>query len=207
MLIVLKFNRHFAIKACASLHNIIHTPAIICRRSLLCIISYNAYKYQTVCCVISSNLPECCLTMSGKTKEKRKTIDCHVQCLLTLCVYMCKINFTCTCYDTNIMILFSIKTIPLLRPLGLSPQGGRYRGILLYRQVSWARGNIHCVRPLGRMHTILVFSCELKHIINRQDLLEARWMILSRWTLWETRQLGHPRSPSTEFFSKMLEIA
>ena len=33
-------------------------------------------------------------------------------------------------YDINVMILFSIQTIPLLRPLGLSPQGGRYRGIL-----------------------------------------------------------------------------
>ena len=75
MLIDLKFNRHFAIQARASLHNIIHTPAIICRRSLLCIISYNAYKYQTVCCVISLNLPECCLTMSGKTKEKRKDLS------------------------------------------------------------------------------------------------------------------------------------
>ena len=31
-----------------------------------------------------------------------------------------------------ILHVFSIKTIPLLRPLGLSPQGGRYRGILLY---------------------------------------------------------------------------
>ena len=75
MLIDLKFNRHFAIKARASLHNIIHTPAIICRRSLLCITSYNAYKYQTVGCVISLNLPECCLTMSGKTKEKRKELN------------------------------------------------------------------------------------------------------------------------------------
>ena len=27
-----------------------------------------------------------------------------------------------------------------------------------YRQLCWERGNIHCVRPLGRMHTILVFS-------------------------------------------------
>ena len=75
MLIDLTFNRHFAIKARASLHNIIHAPAIICRRSMLCIISYNAYKYQTVCCVISLNLPECCLTMSGKTKEKRKELS------------------------------------------------------------------------------------------------------------------------------------
>ena len=31
-----------------------------------------------------------------------------------------------------ILHVFSIKTIPLLIPLGLSPQGGRYRGILLY---------------------------------------------------------------------------
>ena len=38
MLIDLKFNRHFAIKARACHHNIINTPAIICRRSLLCII-------------------------------------------------------------------------------------------------------------------------------------------------------------------------
>ena len=29
---------------------------------------------------------------------------------------------------------------------------GQYK----YRQVCWERGNIHCVRPLGRMHTILV---------------------------------------------------
>ena len=28
--------------------------------------------------------------------------------------------------------------------------------IYIYRQVCWERGNIHCVRPLGRMHTILV---------------------------------------------------
>ena len=27
---------------------------------------------------------------------------------------------------------WSFSIIPLLRPLGLSPQGGRYRGILLY---------------------------------------------------------------------------
>ena len=32
---------------------------------------------------------------------------------------------------------------------------GQYK----YRQVCWERGNIHCVRPLGRMHTILVSSC------------------------------------------------
>ena len=83
MLIDLKFNRHFAIKARASLHNIIHTPAIICRRSLLCIISYNAYKYQTVCCVISLNLPECCLTMSGKTKENAKICRCLTKLMLS----------------------------------------------------------------------------------------------------------------------------
>ena len=148
MLIDLKFNRHFAIQARASLHNIIHTPAIICRRSLLCIISYNAYEYQTVCCVISLNLPKCCLTMSGKTKEKRKELS------LSDKVYMCKINFTCTMYILCVIIsyvsyvyhiykyiyvpsmvvmikcmchqwslwyvmilhVFSIKTIPLLRP-------------------------------------------------------------------------------------------
>ena len=28
--------------------------------------------------------------------------------------------------------------------------------IYTYRQLCWERGNIHCVRPLGRMHTILV---------------------------------------------------
>ena len=28
--------------------------------------------------------------------------------------------------------------------------------IYIYRQLCWERGNIHCVRPLGRMHTILV---------------------------------------------------
>ena len=28
--------------------------------------------------------------------------------------------------------------------------------IYIYRQVCWERGNIHCVHPLGRMHTILV---------------------------------------------------
>ena len=31
---------------------------------------------------------------------------------------------------------------------------GQY--IYAYRQLCWERGNIHCVRPLGRMHTILV---------------------------------------------------
>ena len=31
---------------------------------------------------------------------------------------------------------------------------GQY--IYTYRQLCWERGNIHCVRPLGRMHTILV---------------------------------------------------
>ena len=30
--------------------------------------------------------------------------------------------------------------------------------IYTYRQLCWERGNIHCVRPLGRMHTILVPS-------------------------------------------------
>ena len=29
-------------------------------------------------------------------------------------------------------------------------------GQYIYRQVCWERGNIHCVRPLVRMHTILV---------------------------------------------------
>ena len=28
-------------------------------------------------------------------------------------------------------------------------------GQYIYRQVCWERGNIHCVRPLGRMHTVL----------------------------------------------------
>ena len=31
-----------------------------------------------------------------------------------------------------------------------------YQYIYAYRQLCWERGNIHCVRPLGRMHTILV---------------------------------------------------
>ena len=31
-----------------------------------------------------------------------------------------------------------------------------YQYIYTYRQLCWERGNIHCVRPLGRMHTILV---------------------------------------------------
>ena len=29
--------------------------------------------------------------------------------------------------------------------------------VYTYRQLCWERGNIHCVRPLGRMHTILVY--------------------------------------------------
>ena len=29
-------------------------------------------------------------------------------------------------------------------------------GQYIHRHVCWERGNIHCVRPLGRMHTILV---------------------------------------------------
>ena len=33
-----------------------------------------------------------------------------------------------------------------------------YQYIYTYRQLCWERGNIHCVRPLGRMHTILVFN-------------------------------------------------
>ena len=32
----------------------------------------------------------------------------------------------------------------------------QYIYIYTYRQLCWERGNIHCVRPLGRMHTILV---------------------------------------------------
>ena len=28
--------------------------------------------------------------------------------------------------------------------------------IYIYRHVCWERGNIHCVRPLWRMHTVLV---------------------------------------------------
>ena len=30
-------------------------------------------------------------------------------------------------------------------------------GQYIYRQVCWERGNKHCVHPLGRMHTILVY--------------------------------------------------
>ena len=33
---------------------------------------------------------------------------------------------------------------------------GQY--IYTYRQLCWERGNIHCVRPLGRMHRILVIE-------------------------------------------------
>ena len=32
-------------------------------------------------------------------------------------------------------------------------------GQYIYRQVCWERGNIHCDRPLGWMHTILVVPC------------------------------------------------
>ena len=38
------------------------------------------------------------------------------------------------------------------------------------RQVCWERGNIHCVRPLGRMHTILVILI-LVHTILIQILV------------------------------------
>ena len=34
--------------------------------------------------------------------------------------------------------------------------------IHVYRQLCWERGNIHCVRPLGRIHTILV-QCVIVH--------------------------------------------
>ena len=65
-----------------------------------------------------------------------------------LCVIISYVNIINGRYDTSMVVMirydqwslwyvmilhvFSIKTIPLLRPLGLSPQGGRYRGILLY---------------------------------------------------------------------------
>ena len=32
-------------------------------------------------------------------------------------------------------------------------------GQYIYRQICWERGNIHGVRPLGRMHTIIVVPC------------------------------------------------
>ena len=66
-----------------------------------------------------------------------------------------------------ILHVFSIKTIPLLRPLiGLSPQGGRYRGILLYGisvylmtfDLGW-----HCKvksRSFG-VHWVVYFICVL----------------------------------------------
>ena len=44
---------------------------------------------------------------------------------------------------------------------------GQY--IYTYRQLCWERGNIHCVRPLGRMDTILVYICFWKH---RHNLFE-----------------------------------
>ena len=34
---------------------------------------------------------------------------------------------------------------------------GQYIYIYTYIQLCWERGDIHCVRPLGRMHTILVY--------------------------------------------------
>ena len=54
----------------------------------------------------------------------------------------------------------------------LEPTGGRLQldinsllvniYIYTYRQLCWERGNTHCVRPLGRMHTILVIYCGLQ---------------------------------------------
>ena len=39
--------------------------------------------------------------------------------------------------------------------------------IYTYRQLCWERGNIHCVRPLGRIHTILVLLWKsVLHIIT-----------------------------------------
>ena len=40
-----------------------------------------------------------------------------------------------------------------------------YQYIYTYRQLCWERGNIHCVRPLGRMHTILVLYCVVVNVI------------------------------------------
>ena len=42
--------------------------------------------------------------------------------------------------------------------------------IYTYRQLCWERGNIHCVRHLGRMHTILV-------IIELINLPHCIWII------------------------------
>ena len=41
-----------------------------------------------------------------------------------------------------------------------------YQHIYTYSQLCWERGNIHCVRPLGRMHTILVSDCFLVAILT-----------------------------------------
>ena len=42
-------------------------------------------------------------------------------------------------------------------------------GQYIYRQVCWERGNIHCARPLGRMHTILV-EHDFEKSLNRLEL-------------------------------------
>ena len=38
--------------------------------------------------------------------------------------------------------------------------------IYTYRQLCWERGNIHCVRPLGRMHIILVVNMFLSILLK-----------------------------------------
>ena len=64
------------------------------------------------------------------------------------------------------MILFSIKTIPLLRPLGLSPQGGRYRGILLYTE--------NRKKYPKRVIRIITFSDFLAH--STTPVFRKRWL-------------------------------
>ena len=42
----------------------------------------------------------------------------------------------------------------------------------IYRQLCWERGNIHCVRPLGRMHTILVSTESTMKVYNQIFILD-----------------------------------
>ena len=51
-------------------------------------------------------------------------------------------------------------------------------GQYIYRQVCWERGNIHCVRPLGRMHTILVIYSN-----SHEKLTKSK--IRSSWSRFE----------------------
>ena len=53
-----------------------------------------------------------------------------------------------------------------------------YIYIYTHRQLCWERGNIHCVRPLGLMHTILVIWCScginLMHICANYPLVTCQ---------------------------------